>query len=137
MAQRKYKHLLEVAWALRLQAALSLDLWGHCVLAATHLINKLPIVVLANLIPYEVLLGHKPDYSMLRVFSCLAFAAKPKRTKDKMGLKGVPYVFLCHPQSQKGYKLLNLLTKHIFVSRYVTFEEHIFLYNSTSDAQCK
>ena len=48
----------------------------------------------------------------------------------------MPCVFLGYSQSQKGYKL-NLLTKHIFDSRDVTFVEHIFPYNSTSDAQCK
>ena len=85
MAERKHKHLLEVARALRLQAALPLDLRGHCVLTTNHLINKLPTAILASLTPYVVLLGHKPDYSMLRVFGCLAFAANPERIKDKMG----------------------------------------------------
>jgi len=136
VAARKHKHLLKMARALRLQAALPIELWGHYILTATHLINKLPTTVLGYLTPYEVLLGHKPYYSMLGVFGCLAFAANPERVKDKMGIKGVLCVFLGYPQSQKGYKLLNLLTKLVFVSRDVTFVEHVFPYNPTSDTYC-
>jgi len=58
-----------------------------------------------------VLWGHKSNYNMLRVFGCLVFAANPERDKDKMELKGMPCVFLGYPQSRKGYKLFNLLTK--------------------------
>jgi len=94
VAERKHKHLLEITSALKLQVALPVELWGHCVLTTTHLINKLPTTILGYMTPYEVLLGHKPDYSMLWVIGCLTFAANPERIKDRMGLKGVPCVFL-------------------------------------------
>ena len=35
-------------------------------------------------------------------------------------------------QTQNGYKLLNLLANQTFVSRDVTFQEHIFPYKSNS-----
>ena len=136
VAERKHRDLLEMARALRLQATLPLYFWGHCILTATHLINKLPTPVLGNLTPYEALLQKRPDYSMLRVFGCLAFAANPDRIRDKLYPKGVPCVFLGYPQSQKGYKLLNLLTHKMFVSQDVTFVEHIFPYSPYSYAQC-
>lgn len=36
-------------------------------------------------------------------------------------------VFLCYPFGVKGYKLLDLISHKIFLSRDVSFQEHIFI----------
>lgn len=41
-ADRKYRHILNVARTLRFQANLPIVFWGECVLAAGHLINRTP-----------------------------------------------------------------------------------------------
>jgi len=51
-------------------------------LTTTHLINKLPTLVLGNLTLYKVLLGKKLDYSMLRVFRYRAITANPDRVRE-------------------------------------------------------
>ena len=124
--ERKHRHLLEMSRALRFQAHLPLRFWGDCVLTATYIINRLPTRVLHNSTPYEKLLHKPPQYQHMRVFGCLAFAVNPSRAKDKLQPRGVPCLFLGYPSTQKGYKLLNLLTNQFFVSRDVTFHEHIF-----------
>lgn len=40
--ERKHRHLLETARAIRLHSGLPLNFWSDCVLSATHLINLLP-----------------------------------------------------------------------------------------------
>jgi len=83
------------------------------------------------------MLVHKqPRYTHLKVFGCLAFASNPMRTTDEFQPKGVPGVILGYAQIQKGYILMNLLTKHIFVSRDVTFAEHVFPHKKHSLDQC-
>jgi len=73
----------------------------------------------------------------MKVFGCLAFASNPSKTGDKFQPKGIPCVFLGYPATQKGYKLLNLLTHQTFVSRDVVFHEHIFPFHQSSLQQYK
>ena len=130
--ERKHRHVLEMARALRFQASLPLHYWGDCVLTATHIINRLPTPVIGHKTPYEMLYHHSPSYSHLRVLGCLAFASNPSRSKDKFQPRGVPCVFLGYPNNQKGCKLLNMFTRVEFVSRDARLYEHIFPFQQTS-----
>ncbi|GKF35345.1 retrovirus-related pol polyprotein from transposon TNT 1-94, partial [Tanacetum coccineum] len=105
---------------------------GDYVVTATYLINRFPLVVLGNKTPYEMLMNKKPSYSNLKVFGCLVVESNPSRVTDKMAPRGVPCLFLGYPPHQKGYTLLNLLTHARFVSKDVTFYEHIFPYSKSS-----
>lgn len=40
--ERKQKHMLETARAIRFHSGLPIRFWGDCLLAATHIINLLP-----------------------------------------------------------------------------------------------
>jgi len=62
IAERKHKHLLSTAWAIRFQAGLPKHFWGECLLAATHIINKLPAAILHWHSPFEKLYGKPPTY---------------------------------------------------------------------------
>lgn len=47
-AERKHRHLLELARALRFQARLPIKFWGDYLLTAALLINRLPTAVLKH-----------------------------------------------------------------------------------------
>lgn len=89
--ERKHKHLLEIARALRFHSGLPHKYWGECILTATHLINVLPSVVLNYKSPYEVLFGKVPDYSLLRCFGCLRYASH--HSNDKFDVRAIQCVF--------------------------------------------
>lgn len=130
--ERKHRHVLEVARALMFQSGLSVTYWGESVLTAAYIINRLPSSVLKNKCPYEMLHNKPVNYDELRSFGCLAFASNPVHSTDKLLARGVPCIFLGYSPTQKGYRLLDLKTMKMFVSRDVTFNETIFPLNSTT-----
>lgn len=67
----------------------------------------------------------------MKVFGCLAYASTLSKRQDKFAQRAIKCVFLGYPQNQKGYKLMDLTTGHMFVSRDVCFYETVFPYYST------
>lgn len=62
----------------------------------------------------------------MRIFGCLGYATNIKPYKGKFENRAFKCVFLGHSHGQKAYKLYNLDTKQIMVSRDVMFYEYIF-----------
>lgn len=125
LVERKHRHLLEVARALKFQAQIPLKYWGDCILTATYLINRLPTQVLSAKSPFECFHGHSPSLDHIRTMGCLCYATTPNYS-DKFSSKSIHAVFMGYSHTQKGYKLLNLETGTFLVNRDVIFKEHIF-----------
>ncbi|GKA20495.1 putative RNA-directed DNA polymerase [Tanacetum coccineum] len=126
VVERKHRHLLETARALKFEANLPTRFWGECVLTAAHVINRLPSEVIENKTPYEILHNSKPNYDHMKVFGCLAYYRSVETKGDKFEVRGRPGVFLGYPPGTKGYKVYDLQHRKMVTSRDVKFLENIF-----------
>jgi len=131
VAERKHRHLLEVARSIRFQGYIPLRFWGHCILTAAYIINRLPSAVLGGKSPYELFFGMKPTLSHLRTFGCLCYGSALPRV-DKFASRAVPSVFMGYSTTTKGYILFDLTRAKFYINRDVTFREHVFPFKSSN-----
>lgn len=123
LVERKHRHIVDVARCLKFQAFLPRDIGVLVFLLQSILSTATPL--LSNKTPFEMLFLTPPSYSHLKVFGCLCYATTLPRG-DKFAARADICVFLGYSNTQKGYRLQNLLTKRFFVARDVVFQETSF-----------
>ena len=124
--ERKHRHILNVARALRFEASLPMEFWGERVLTASYIINKTLTPILNGKTPFEKLYNRPPLLSQLRGFGCLCYSHSQKHTGDKFVSRSVKGVFIGYPSGKKGWCIYNPDTGKIFSSTDVVFAEAEF-----------
>ncbi|GJT67254.1 retrovirus-related pol polyprotein from transposon TNT 1-94 [Tanacetum coccineum] len=81
--EKKHRHILDTARALKFHAKLLLKFWGDRVTTATYLINRMPSSVIGNVTPSEIPLQQKLIYDHLIVFGCLAIKMDIQKESQK------------------------------------------------------
>lgn len=99
--------------------------WGMCAKAVIYLINRLPSSVLMGKVPFRLLHNIKASLLHLRILGYLCCITNlPK--EYKFAERATTTVMMGYSETQKGYILLDLHTKHFFTSRDVVFKESEF-----------
>ncbi|XP_019190647.1 PREDICTED: uncharacterized protein LOC109185128 [Ipomoea nil] len=88
--------------------------------------QRLPTEVLDGQSPFQMLYRKDVDYNHLRSFGCLCFAATISQGRNKMQTRAKKCIFLGFPANIKGYMVFDMTDRAVFISRNVTFHEHIF-----------
>ena len=128
VAERKNRHLVEVARTLMFHMNMPKRHWGDAVTTACYLINKLLTKVLVGKSPQEVLTNSKPSIHHLKIFGCVCYVHVPGELRNKLEPKGLKCVFVGYSPSQKGYKCFHPPSNRVYVSRDVIFTEDIAFY---------
>lgn len=108
------------------QASVPICYWGECVLTAAYLINRTPSNLLQGKTPYFMLFQQEPDFSHIKTFGCLCYVSVIPRSTDKFAARGKRCVFMGYPSGKKGWRVLDIETGKLFVSRDVVFQEDQF-----------
>ena len=75
--------------------------------------------------PYQGWHERKPNVSHLRIFGCNAYAHIPKNERSKLDPKGFKCKFVWYSETQKAFRLWDLSSGKIKISRDVMFNENI------------
>jgi transposase InsO family protein len=84
IAERKNRHLLEVARSLMFTMNVPKFLWGEAIKTAAYLINHMPSRVLGHKAPIECLTGTNSFIVPPKVFGCTCFVHDYRKSVGKM-----------------------------------------------------
>ncbi|RVW64351.1 Retrovirus-related Pol polyprotein from transposon TNT 1-94 [Vitis vinifera] len=137
VAERKNRHLMEVARSLMIASNVPKQLWGEAVLTATYLINRMPSRILQFKTPCQILLAAYPSARIIssipiKVFGCTAFVHIHKSQRSKLDPTTTKCIFLEYLPNQKGYKCYSPTIKKFYTSMDVTFFENQPFYPKTA-----
>lgn len=126
VAERKNRHLLDVARCLLTTMHLPKSFWGDAVLTATYLINRLPSRVLDYLTPLARLSTMATIHTSSlppRIFGCVCFVHVHAPLRDKLDPRAIRCVFVGYSTTTKGYRCYHPPTRRFFCTMDVTFSE--------------
>lgn len=99
-------------------------LWAEVVNTAVYVLNRTINTRSDFVTPLEMWSRRKPDISHLRTFGCVAFAHVPDRFRKKWDSKSETLIFVGYQTDSNNYRLFNLKTGRVTVSRNVKFDEN-------------
>lgn len=70
--------------------------------------------------------GTPPIYSQLKTFGCLCYCTTSPKQRHKFQPRSKGCLFLGYSYGYKGYKLMDLESNKVFISRNVIFHEDLF-----------
>lgn len=133
VAERKNRHLLEVARALLFHMSVPKTYWADALSTTCFLINRMPSVVLDGMSPLSVLFPTKSLFPVdPKIFGSTCFVRDTRPHLTKLDPKSLKCVFLGYSRLQKGYKCFSPTLNRYIVSRDVTFHENIPFFPMTN-----
>jgi len=99
--ERMNQTILGGARAMLHHAGMTLGFWSEAVHVAAHILNRSPRSGLDWKTPFELLFGHKPEVTHIRVFGCRAWAIDNKA--KKWDPRSTPMVFVGYEIASKAY----------------------------------
>lgn len=120
MAERKHRHIMEIAYSLLLSAGVPNTFCGGPILTDVYLTNIILYVITSSISPFERLFGKLLDYFSSRVLVVLVLFCPLHASRTKLTPRSVMLFFLA---MVKGKRVIDVMIPSIrnFVSRHESF----------------
>ena len=129
VAERKNRHLLEVARSLMFARHVPAQYWSDAILTAAYLINRMPTRILDFRTPIDVLQGSSTFILTPQIFVCVCYA-RNTASKSKLELRGLRCIFLGYSATQNGYKCYHPPSRRTIISMDVVFHKSNSYYSA-------
>ncbi|KAL0326872.1 UNVERIFIED_CONTAM: Retrovirus-related Pol polyprotein from transposon TNT 1-94 [Sesamum angustifolium] len=124
VSERKNRTVMEMARSMLQEKNLPKAFWAEAVYTAVYLLlNRCPTNAVQTMTPIEAWSGKKPSAKHLRVFGSICYVHIPTEKRHKLEEKTEKGIFLGYSTQSKGYRIYNLKTKKLIISRDVEFDE--------------
>lgn len=124
LAERKNRSLVEMTRCLLRDAKLPKKYWGEALNTAAMILNRV-LCKDAKKTPYEMWYNKKPNIAYFKPFGCAAIVHRPKQQRLKLDNTGQKLTFVGYEDGSKAYRLLDMNTSKVYVSRNVYFIDQL------------
>ncbi|CAL9017922.1 unnamed protein product, partial [Prunus brigantina] len=123
VAERRNRTICEMARSMMTEKGMPVIFWAEAVSTAVYLQNRCFTTSVSSKTPFEAFTGRKPGIKHLKVFGCICYTHVPSSLRKKFDDKSRKGVFMGYGSCEKGYRVYDLQSKKIVLSRSVIFNE--------------
>ncbi|CAL2246283.1 unnamed protein product, partial [Prunus armeniaca] len=124
IAERRNRTICEMARSMMTEKKIPVKFWAKAVGTAVYLQNRCYTTSVTDKTPFEAFTGRKPGVKHLRVFGSICYSHIPSNLRQKFDDKASKRIFMGYGSCEKGYRVYNLQTEKIILSRSVVFYEN-------------
>ncbi|OIW17186.1 hypothetical protein TanjilG_18141 [Lupinus angustifolius] len=125
VAERNDRAIMNMVRSMLSEKEVPKVFWQEAVNWSVHVLNRSPTMAVKDVTPEEAWSSVKPTIGYFRVFECVAHVHIPDKKRIKLDDKSFQCVLLGVSEESKAYRLYDLASKGIVVSRDVVFEENL------------
>jgi hypothetical protein len=126
VVEMKNQTIMNMARSLLREKCLSNLVAVKAVARSVYLLKRYLTTSIKMKVPQEAWSGTKLNVAHLRIFGCIPFAHVPSELRKKPDDRSEKCNFFGYNETSKAYKLYNLISKKLILSRDVKFLENQF-----------
>ncbi|TQE03722.1 hypothetical protein C1H46_010696 [Malus baccata] len=123
VAERKNRTIMNMVRCMLSEKQIPKTFWPEAVNWAVYVLNRSPTLAVKGKTPEKAWSGHKPSVDHFRVFGCISHVHIPDSKRVKLDDKSLKCVLMGVSEESKAYRLFDLISQKIIISRDVVFEE--------------
>ena len=123
VAERMNRTIIEKARSILYYKNIPIMWWAEAVSTSVYLINRSTTSSRSNMTPYELAFKEKPRLDHLRVFGSTGYALVDKAKRTKLEPKSFKCMFLGYAENSKGYRVYDLESNKVKVTRSMKIDE--------------